>query len=388
MNSITISLDRTPSRSFQRADRRVMTNVRGIIDTLRPARWLAVLSVAILALLAPSARAGGSIAGESRTASKPMRIVVTIPPLGELARRLAPAGSDVRVLMQPGRSEHGYEYTPSDLAALGRADVVVYVGLGLEPQIEKFLADRTSPTRRDVCFATAVGITVSNPDPKNHDHDHAHEGHDHGEHAHDHEDHAGHNHAPGEACEHDHGGVDPHLWLDPALVKRLVPVLSGAIGASMKSAGTDAPEAVAALIKAEEELIRDIDRLDAEFRAALEAVKGATIVTHHNAWPRLAERYGLSVAAVIRPVESAEPTPGQLAAAVEAIRERKARAIFVEPQFNADAARRLAQAAGVRVGMLDPLGTGEWFGLMRYNLDELVRGLGAGSVRPSDAGAK
>lgn len=303
---------------------------------------LAAAAVAVVALVAVLvSRPGGEPAGGAG-----LRLVVSIPPLAELATRLAPPGSSVTVLMPPGRSEHGHEFTPGDLAHLARADVVVYVGLGLEPQVEKILAQRPDKRRRDVCFATAVGIL-----PTNHDHDHDHQ--------HDHEN-----------C--DHGGVDPHLWLDPILVRRLVPVLSGAVGAALKTTGRDTPEAIGALIQAEEELDRDIATLDDEFRSALEPLRGIPIVTHHSAWGRLADRYGLRIAAVIRPIETAEPTPGQVAQAVKAIREQGATTIFVEPQFDAASARRIADAAGASVGILDPIGDGHWFDMMRANLNSLL----------------
>ncbi len=289
----------------------------------------------------------------ARRAGGPMGIVVTIPPLEELARRLAPAGSSVRSLMTPGRSEHGYEFTPGDLAALAGADVVVYVGLGLEPQVEQFVTQNRSRSRRDVCFAIAAGVAPqAGADFKAAEHDEDHD--DDGDH---------------------HHGVDPHLWLDPVQVRKLVPVLSGAIGASLRARGQDTAASAAALADAEETLLRDVDGIDAEYHRLLDPHKGGVIVTHHSAWGRLAGRYGLKVAAVIRPVESSEPTPGQIAAAVEAIRKQGAKTIFIEPQFDAQAARRIAEAAGVKVSTLDPLGTGDWFALMRANLKALAEGL-------------
>ena len=61
--------------------------------------------------------------------------------LGQIERA---ARSTVTVLMQPGKSEHGYEFTPADVAALATADLVVYVGLGLEGRIEATLKKQGS----------------------------------------------------------------------------------------------------------------------------------------------------------------------------------------------------------------------------------------------------
>lgn len=311
----------------------------------------------------------GASPGETRDDT--LDVVVTVPPLAELARRLAPEGSRLTVLMAPGRSEHGYEFTSTDLAALAQADVVVYVGLGLEPQVERFVSQHPSARRRDVCFAVAAGISAATGETSD-DHD----GHDHD--AHDHED----EHAHADDHGHAHGPVDQHLWLDPVLVKRLVPVLAGAIGSALRTSGIETPDRAQHVISAEEALARQIDEIHAEYVGQLAPFAGRAIVTHHNAWSRLADRYGLRVAAVIRPIENAEPTPDQIAAAVEALRQRKATTIFVEPQFDSTPARKLAEAAGARVQVLDPLGTGEWFSLMRQNLAALKAGLADAPTNP------
>lgn len=273
-----------------------------------------------------------------------MRIVVTVPPLVGLATQLAPAGSQITGLMPPGRSEHGYEFTPGDLDALAKADLVFFVGMGLEPKVEQFVRDHPSTRRRTVCFAEAVGLAQGEAEHHVHDHEH-----------HD----------------HSHAAGDPHLWLDPALVAALVPRLSEQIQAASTAAAIPDPQASARAAA----LLAQVNDVDAEYRAGLAPFKDRAIVTHHNAWQRLADRYGLRIAAVIRPIETSEPTPDAIAKAVDAIKAQNARAIFIEPQFNPESASRIGEAAGAQVFMLDPLGTGDWAGMMRANLDALVKGL-------------
>ena len=139
---------------------------------------------------------------------KPLQVVVTIAPLKGLIESLLPEGSTVTVLIAPGKSEHGYEFTPVDVAAVAKADFVVYVGLGLEGRVGDVLKNQDSPKRSVVCFADAVGIKAVKSEHEDDDHDTK------GEHEHH---------------EHGAGYVDPHLWLDPALVEKLVPVLRDAV---------------------------------------------------------------------------------------------------------------------------------------------------------------
>lgn len=292
-------------------------------------------------------RAARGSAAQAAREPGPLRVVVTIAPLAGLVRELVPAGSEVSILMAPGRSEHGYEFTPRELAGIGRADLVVSVGLSLEPKVTEFLHEHPSATRIEVCLADVLEIHAAPGGEAEAEHDDSH------------------------AHEHDHGPIDQHLWLDPVLMARAIPALSAAI-----TRAAALPGVVAGPMPNYPVLIAKIEALDADHVARLKPLAGRSIVTHHNAWSRLADRYGLKVAAVLRPIESAEPTPGQVAKCVDAIRGAGAGTIFVEPQFESVTARRVADAAGVRVAVLDPLGTGDWFAMMRGNLDALAGGLG------------
>ena len=68
-----------------------------------------------------------------------------------------------------------------------------------------------------------------------------------------------------------------------------------------------------------------------------------------------------------------EPTPRHLQDIIAAVRRYGIRVIFTEPQLNPRAAEVIAQEAGVRVLMLDPMGGRPPYGsdylkLMRHNL--------------------
>lgn len=313
------------------------------------------LILVCLATLLPAASLGlqpamTPAAPASVTKPAALRAVVSIAPLRGIVEPLLPPGSTVRVLMPPGRSEHGYEFTPADMAELAGADLVVFVGLGLEPQIQEFVTSHASPKRVDISLAEALGLhTTHEPD------------------AHDHGD----NH---EHC--DHGPVDPHVWLDPDLVAKATPRIVDAAREAVAAADRETPAARAAALEAiTKNLLAQsamIAKLQEDLKATLLPHKGAKIVTHHAAFGRFAERYGLVIAEVIKGNEGAEPTPGRIASIVSAVKAEQVKAIFVEPQFNAAAAERIAKAAGVKLGTLDPLGDGDWFTMMRANAEAIA----------------
>lgn len=310
-------------------------------------RWFAcVMCVCAAALI------GGCSGDEDRPRTGPLRIVVSLPPLAGLAEAMTPTAHEITMLIKPGQSCHAHEMTPADVAAIAQADVLIYVGLGLEPKIESLLARRPSPHRQVVCFANVVGATL-------------------------HEQHHHHHHAPGEPC--DHGPVDPHLWVDPDLVRQLIPAMGEAIRTAMKNRAE--PAVIEQSLAAQADLLHRLDELDVVLRSTLAPVAGESIVTHHDAFSRMTERYGLTVAAVIRPMATEEPTPAEVAAAVRALKDHRARGVFVEPQFPAPAARRIAESAGVPLGTLDVLGDGDWFAMMHRNAEEIARVLGPTEAR-------
>jgi zinc transport system substrate-binding protein len=315
----------------------------------------------VLAGVAVSSAMGEATPERGADAGVAVRAVVSIPPLKALVEPLvaavAPAGApgpSVDMLIPPGVSEHGYEIPPATLAALARADVVVHVGLGLEPQVTDFLKDHPSPQRRVVEFAKVAGV-------EEHDHhDHAHDAHDH---------------------DHDHANCgDPHLWLDPVLVSTLVPAVRKAVeeAAAAKSPGGVLESGVRQrLDAAERALAARVRAVDEEHRTRLAPFKGRSIIVAHDAWRQLATRYGFSTVA-IKGMLATEPTPQSIKAAVDAIRAQPgsgAKVVFTEPQLARGTSQRVADAAGAKLMEIDPLGAGDWFSTMRANLDNIVAAL-------------
>lgn len=336
--------------------RRAAAVVLHRVQTRATAGMVAVAFTAV-GLTSTATFAQTSPASAPATKAATIRAVVTVPALKSIVEPLLPPGSELRVLMQPGRSEHGYEFTPSDLAAVAGADLVVYVGLNLEPRVEQTVA-KPVEGRTVICFAKVAGLQRSGqpipntPEALGHDHHHEHDA----------------------SCDHEHDEkwVDQHLWLDPMLMAKLVGPVRGAIEETLQAKSQLTTEEQQRQGAAQAALLARIQGVDDQWKASVKSFKHTTIVTHHAAFSRLADRYGLTIVSVIRTIEGSEPTPGDLAKVLEAIEKHKVRAIFVEPQFNPKAAERLARQAKIGVGQLDPMGDGDWFALMQRNLDSLA----------------
>ncbi len=321
-----------------------------------------------------------------------LRVIVSIPPLKGLVQPLLPASSTIDVLIPPGVSEHGYEIPLPKLAELNSAHIVVTVGLNLEPQIDKFLAQHPRQLRREVVFAKVVEDALKGPAAPAHAHDHGdHDHHDHKPAAPPHASnpapstpqpkHGETGHVHGPDCDHAHGPSDPHLWLDPALAMRLVPAVSAAIDDALRGSAPSSTEPVtraawsSALDQRKEALLDRLRALDAEYAKRLAQCPKKSLIVAHDAWGWLAKRYGLTTIPIAG-LTASEPTPKAIAEVVKAAREQQLPAIFFEPQISPAAAQRVAKATNLKLLRLDPLGSGDYFALMHANLKALIEGLG------------
>jgi zinc transport system substrate-binding protein len=317
-------------------------------------RSLLVTLVALLGLLLVTPRA---VANDPPAERGVLRVAVSIPPLKGLVEPLLPPGSTLTLLIPPGVSEHGYEIPPRTLAALARAEIVVYVGLGLEPQVERFLSQHGGAGRSAVSFAAVAGLNV---DPS-----------DHSAHAHD---------AEGN-CLHTPGAADPHVWLSPVESRKLVVAVAEAIRQRLRAGGAG-EAALARLAEAEAEQLRRLDQLHNAYAARLAKTIRRTVVVTHDAYGHLARQYGFETVA-IKGLNAGEPTPKAIESAAETIRRTGLPVVFVEPQLSPAAAKRVADATGTRVLTLDPLGDGDYFAFMHRNLDALAAALGVVGEEPA-----
>lgn len=303
--------------------------------------WRAM--VVVLALLA-------SCGGEE-SAGKP-KVAVSIFPLYDVARRVAGDRLEVVLVLPPGRSEHGYEPTPREVARVAGARLGVVVGLEMDPWATRIIRSASGdgvamlelgpaldPRRLS---APEVGVDLV-------DHD------EHGEH------------------EHHEGALDPHFWLDPLRMQRAVDLYVEAF------ARID-PEGEAAYRERGDAVKAELAALHRRIEASARGWRSRTIVTFHGSFGYFAERYGLRIAAVIEPFPGREPTPRYMQEVLSAIRASGAVALFSEPQLDPRPARVIADQAGVALHELDPVGGTQgvdtYERLMESNVRVLDRALG------------
>lgn len=267
-----------------------------------------------------------------------LQVVTTVYPVYDVVKKVAGDRADVTLLVPPGAEPHDWEPTASDLKKIGQAKVFFYNGAGLEPT-DQIL--KKEITRDATVVELSQGLDLLKlQDDDDHDHDHDADHHDADHHDEDH--HAeGHHH-------HHHGGVDPHVWLDPQNVMKEAAVVADAL-AKADPAHADAYRANAK--KYQDELAA----LDKDMDAALSSLANKNLVVSHEAFGYLAARYGLTQIGIMGVDADVEPTPDRMAQLVEFIREHDVRTIYSEELVNPRLADAIAAETGAVVRVLNPI---------------------------------
>lgn len=303
-------------------------------------------------------------------AQTPLNVVVSLHPHFDLVRQITGDAATVTRILPIGASPHTFDPTPRDVARLAEADLVVLNG-----GIDEWLRDLVAASGTDAEVVELLEVLKFEPvGGEAHEGEEAHaEGyedtHAEAEHVEEHSE----EHAEEHDEAHDHSGVNPHIWLDPLLMARAVPILVEVLSeADPESAETYAANG--------EALAQSLKTLHTELSETLASVGDAPFVPFHDAWPYFVRRYGLNQVAVIEPSPGREPSPSYIAEVLAQIEESGATAIFNDVQLPARPAEIVAESAGVALYTLDPEGGGTsdaetYEGFMRENAATIAEAL-------------
>jgi zinc transport system substrate-binding protein len=265
----------------------------------------------IVAALAMSVALGacGTGGGAGDRADGRPQVIAAFYPLFEAAQRVGGDRVQVRNLTPAGSEPHDLELTSRQVDRIEDAAVVLLLGRGFQPAIEK-ATGRAKGTTVDVLS----GLDGLRPAP------------------------------PGD----DDLDVDPHVWLDPMLFKGIVARVATALS-DVDPANRATYEANAAAYS------RELDQLDAAFVAGLGTCARRVLVTSHAAFGYLAGRYGLTQEAIAGLEPESEPSPQRLADLAAKVRADGTTTVFYETLVSPKVAESLAREAGITTAVLDPL---------------------------------
>lgn len=323
---------------------------------------LSLLACVLTLLTVAVMPTGGMAAGDQKAA---IRVLVSTFPVYQFTRNITIGSERVQVeLMIPAQMgcPHDYALTPQDMQKLAEAQVFVVNGLGLEEFLGQPL-QTANPALQVVDSSAGITDVLHYGDEDGEEE----EGHHHG-HGHDHHhDHDGHVH---------HAGPNPHLFASPRMAALQVANIARALT-------TLAPEEGELFNRNAQAYVQKLEALDAAFRQLGKRLANTRIVTQHGVFDYLARDMGLEIVAVIASHPGQEPSAAEVLELVQTIREKKAGALFTEPQYPDAMGKTLARESGIAIAVLDPVANGpEEAGLdyyektMRTNLQTLADTLG------------
>jgi zinc/manganese transport system substrate-binding protein len=242
-------------------------------------------------------------------------IVVTYSILGSLVKQLVGDKAAVTVSIPNGLDPHEWEPSARDIEAINRADLVVENGLGLEGGMEKTLG--TAKAKGVKFFTASDYITVRHVGPG--------EGIPTGD--------------PDQAI----GAPDPHLWMDPLVMKSVVAAL---VPVLMQDLNLDVTSQAQTLENQLDTLNTDVAALTATIPQ-----EDRKLVTGHESMGYFAQRYGFKLVGVIIPSLSsqADVSAASLASLKKAIEDNKVKAIFTELGTSPTVAQAIGNETGVKV---------------------------------------
>jgi len=278
-----------------------------------------------------------------------LKVLCTTFPLFQITRNVAQGHENTVVqLLLPASlgCPHNYALTPQDMQKLGGARVLIVNGLGLE----EFLGAPVQKANADlVVVDSSIGIKeLLQYQDDDHDAEHDHDG-DAKHQAHE----ADKDHHEGGETEHEHhhSGTNPHLFASP----RMAAQLTDAIAAGLAKVDPDGAE----LYKKNAATYAErMNKLAQEFAALGKTLKNNRIVTQHGVFDYLARDTGLEVVAVVQAHAGQEPSAAEILDIVKTVRDKKAGAVFTEPQYPAKVGQTIAKEAGIPCAILDPVATG------------------------------
>ena len=163
----------------------------------------------------------------------------------------------------------------------------------------------------------------------------------------DHDDHDEHEEGGHDGHDHDYE-FDPHIWLDPILVKQQVNVIRDGL-IQVDPDNKEHYEENARIYNDK------MDALDMKIGSALSSCQKDTIVPYHNAFTYLGERYDIHIMALGGMAPDAEASAAEIAEFVDFVKDNDIKVIFSEELVDPRLAEVIAEEANAQVLLFSPL---------------------------------
>jgi len=250
-------------------------------------------------------------------------------------------------LLPAGADPHSWEPSPKDIVSIEKADILIYNGAGMEGWIDKVLDSISSAELITVETSKDIKLleVKDNAASKNND---------------------GHEHL-----------YDPHVWLDPMKAQVQMRAIVDAF-IEVDSSNKDYYE------KNYEHYVKELEKLDDEYREAVSGFKKKDIIVSHEAFGYLCDAYGLNQIAISGLDAESEPTSARMVDVAKFAKDNNVKVIFFDKMVTPKIADAIAKSAGAKTEVLNPIASlsiddiragKDYFSVMRENLEALKKAL-------------
>ncbi len=270
-------------------------------------------------------------------------VVTTFYPVYEFTKGVLGDEANVSMLIKAGTEPHDFEPSTKNIASISDADAFVYMDDNMETWVNDL--NKSIDTKKISMVKATGDMLLMAGGEEDEDHDH--------------EDH--------------HHDYDPHVWLSPYRAIKVVENIRDQFLAQF-------PDKKEAITKNAAAYIEKLQELDTEYQQALSSAKQKSFVTQHAAFSYLALDYGLNQISITGVSAESEPSAKRLASLTKYIKKYDIKYIYFEENASSKVAKTLADEAGVKTSVLNPLESltnkqikaGEnYFSVMRANLKAL-----------------
>lgn len=267
--------------------------------------------------------------------AQPLRVVTTSADLKSLVEAVAGTRVDVESLTAPEQDPHIVELKPAQLARVRSAALLIRVGLDHEP----WLAKLRLPEDAVILDASRDVRLIQTQTPR----------------------------LRTERRAHVHAYGNTHYWLDPM---NAVPITTAIRHALTKLSPQDA----LLFERNTKGFVDALTKKDEGWKKALEPFRGVKIVVMHDSWSYFAEHFGLQIVAAAEPQPGVSPSPTELAALLQRMRESNVKVLVADPHANPALVRHIATKSGAQAVTLFPSGP-DYVRLFDDNVARLVEAL-------------
>jgi zinc transport system substrate-binding protein len=263
-------------------------------------------------------------------------------PLYYITQKITGGNGVVTNITPAGSEPHDYEPSTAQIRDIYESKLFLFNGAGLDPWAEKLQKnlDKTGVKTIDMSSNLSILSGVERSDK---------------------------------------GNRDPHIWLSPSMYKQQIEIILDQLVAI-----TTNPADKNTYINNADLLLKDITKLETEFKTRLSNCDKKEIVTSHDFLQYLAKDYRFNVVSINGLSPDRESSSLELAETTNLIRDKKIKYIFTETLASPKIAQTVATETGAQNLILNPLegltkdeidAGKDYISIQKENLESLTKGL-------------